>query len=317
MAIARKINFNLDKLKICYKQPDELFDFLSSHKNGDYVDYYGDFGLRIIDNGRKEGCDKPSTNVTANVLYADNGREATLGKFEFNNSPKYDGRCFFTFENSALYDFTGYAIPYEQKCNRISCLPYITDILGLTLNNITELEIAADTNINPIGKLRKYIKNCKNYDMIVNSKRIVDERQRINGYAEMYGRTRLHLDRMPTLYFHQAKSGSIKMRAYNKTKEIAEESGKEYIAEWNDYGNHPIYRIEVGMRNEDYRQWLSYIAPKKPEWGEMEASVGLLDDERYRCLLWDYCTHRLVYFKPKGKRDKTIDIVNILEGTES
>ena len=41
-----KVNFNVDKLKICYKQPQELWDFLAGYVSGDYI-YFDSFKLLI------------------------------------------------------------------------------------------------------------------------------------------------------------------------------------------------------------------------------------------------------------------------------
>ena len=107
------------------------------------------------------------------------------------------------------------------------------------------------------------------------------------------------------------------MRIYDKTKEITEASGKDYIEDWNDYGKHSIYRVEVTVKNEDYKQWLDYARQLKPERGDLDASVGLLCDEAYRASLWHYCAHRQLYFKPKWQRDKVIDLIDIISSGEA
>jgi len=201
-----------------------------------------------------------------------------------------------------------------EKYNHLCYLPYITSTLGLVLNNITLLEIAADTNVNPVPSIRRYIHDYEHYDMIMNGKRVADERRKIDGYCEAYGSSRVRIDRYPTLYFGQSKAEGLRMRIYNKTKEIEEASGKQYEADWNEYGDHSIYRLEVVVRNEDYRQWLSYIAPKVPEWGCLEAAEHLIMSEEYRTAIWLYATRRMLYFRPKGKRKEVIDLADIISG---
>ena len=310
MALKRKINFNIDKLRLCYKQPDGLFEAMVKYDKDEYIDY-GDFKLKIIDNGKGlKYNEKPSIKVIIQVIVPDGNKYVSLGQLTLHNSAKYEGYCFFSYENKELYNCLNIGY-HGDKHNSICYMSYIANVLHLSLNNITEIEIAADCNVCPISQIRKKIRNYEKYDMIMNGKRITDERRKIYGYAEMYGRSRYQIDRIPTLYFSQQ---DLQMRVYDKSKEIAEVSDKKYISQWNDYGKHGIYRVEIALRNEDYRQWLAHIGKRMPEWGNMEASVELLDLEAYRSNLWHYCAHRMLYFKPKGQRNLTIDLIDIISG---
>lgn len=312
MGLKRKINFNLDKVRLCYYQPTELFGELAQLDNGEYIDF-GYFRLYILDNGRKEGSDKPATKAKADIVVNVEQSWEAVGTLTAHNSAKYDGLCFLEFTNKTLYSRLGE--DKTEKVNGLNCLPYIVTPMGLSLHNITELEIAADCNVNPIPQIRKMIGDYKSFEMIVNGKRVVDEKRNIAGYCEIHGRSRARVDRIPTLSFRQCKDEGLKMKIYNKSKEIEQASDKKYIEDWNGYGSHPTYRVEVTVKNADYRQWLDYnIAQGKPEWGDLDASVGLLTDEAYRLNLWHYCAHRQLYFKPKGQRDKTIDLIDIISG---
>lgn len=312
MALKRRINYNIDKLRLCYCQPEELFPELTRLDNGEYVDF-GYFRLYIIDNGRKEGSSKPAVKAKADIVVNVEQSWKNIGTLTAHNSAKYDGLCFLEFTNKTLYSCLGE--DKEEKVNGLNCLSYVTVPLGLRLHNITELEIAADSNYNPVPALRKMIGDYSSFEMILNGKRVVDEERNITGYCEIHGRSRAKVDRIPTLNFRQSKDEGLRMKAYNKSKEIEQASGKDYIEEWNGYGSHPTYRVEITIRNEDYRQWLDYnTAHGKPQWGDLEASVGLLTDEAYRAALWHYCAHRQIYFKPKGQRDKTIDLIDIISG---
>ncbi len=311
MGRKRKVNFNIDKLKLCYYQPEELFTELARRDKDEYIDF-GYYRLYVIDNGHKEGCDKPSVKARANIVMNVEEKWVNIGTLTTTNSAKYDGLCFFEFYNSALYSRLG---EVGEKVNGLNCLPYIVTPMGLRLHNVTELEIAADCSYNPTPTIRRMIKDYQNYDMIMNGRRIDDEKRNISGYCEIHGRSRINVDRIPTLCFGQRKDEGLRMKIYNKRKEIAEASGKDYIEDWNDYGKHSIYRVEVTVKNEDYRQWLDYnIAQGKPDWGDLDASIGFLTDEAYRLNLWHYCAHRQLYFKPKGQRDKVIDLIDIISG---
>lgn len=316
MALKRRINFNIDRLRLCYKQPQQLFYDVTSFEDGEEIDC-GDFRLKIVDNGRTADNELPPTNATAQIVYWDGNKDIALGNLELNNSAKYKGKCFLSLNNQALYDNQGIDMRTGEKYNHLCYLPYISSTLGLTLNNITLVEIAADCNYNPIPTIRRMVRDYEHYDMVVNGKLIADERRKIDGYSEMFGRSRIRIDRYPTLYFGQSKAEGLRMRIYNKTKEIEEASGKQYEADWNEYGDHSIYRLEVEVRNESYRKWLDYIRPIKPEWGDLEAAEHLLMSEEYRTAIWLYCTRRMLYFKPKGKRKKIIDLADIISGGEA
>lgn len=309
--LKRKINFNIDKVKLCYYQPNDLFGELACRDKDEYIDF-GNIRLYILDNGHKEGCDKPAVKAKANVVMNIEQSWVNIGTLTATNSAKYDGLCFLELYNSSLYSRLGE--DKSEKVNGLNCVPYVVIPMGLRIHNVTELEIAADCNRNPIPIIRKLIVDYNSFDMIVNGKRVTDENRTLAGYCEIHGRSRAKVDRVPTLCFAQSKSDGLKLKMYNKTNEIEQASGKEYITDWNKFGRHSIHRIEVTIKNEDYKQWLSHIAQIKPEWGDLDASVELLADEVYRARLWHYCAHRQLYFKPKGKRDKTIDLIDIICG---
>lgn len=314
MALKRRVNFNLDKVRLCYCQPADLFGELSGRENGEYVDF-GYFRLYVIDNGRKEGSSKPAVKAKADIVVNVEQSWEAVGTLTAHNSAKYDGLCFLEFANKTLYSRLGE--DKTEKVNGLNCLPYIVTPMGLRLHNVTELEIAADCNHNPIPLIRKLIADYHSYDMIVNGKRITNEQRNISGYCEIRGRSRAKVDRIPTLNFRQSKDEGLKMKVYNKSREIEQASGKEYVTNWNDYGDHSIHRVEVTIKNADYRQWLDYIRPTKEEWGDLDASVELLTDEAYRASLWHYCAHRQLYFKPNGQRDKVIDLIDIISSGEA
>lgn len=314
MARKKLFKINIDKKRQCYNQSDELFKELSKYDQNEFIDY-GDFYLHIIDNGRKEGSEKEPTKIKANVIFRDDV-DILLGTFTFNNSAKYDGLCFFVFFNTALYRVSGQF--NGKKYNYQTYLPLIADVLGLTLNNYTELEISCDVNFNPIPSMMKLIKDYENYEMYINGKKVTDENRIIDGYIECYDRSRKKRSRYPTLYFHQVKDNSPQMRIYDKGKEIkAGNNSKDYIEEWNNFSGTQLYRLEATIKNEDYKQWLQHVqsgeAGLLSEWGDFEASEGLLQDDGYLYHLWGYLANRLVYFKPKGKK-QAITLLDIVEG---
>lgn len=310
MAVKRRVKYNIDKLRECYIQPEGLFEQLMQYSKNNYIDYEN-FRLHIIDDGRGDNSDKQPMKIKANVLLADG---TFLGDFVFHSSMHYDGRCFFSFANSALYSQTN--IMHGQKFNHQVDIDYIATILGLKLNNHTEIEVAADVNYNIIAKVQKLVKDYHNYDMIVNGKRIIDENRKIEGFGEYYGRSRAKRDKYPTLYFSQAKSDGLVLKVYDKSREIKEGNPqKEYVEAWNEFGNQKIYRLELKIKNEQFKKWLDYACGLLTEWGDFERSQGLLALEAYKSPLWQFGVNRLVYFRHRATH-KVITLFDIINGAK-
>jgi hypothetical protein len=313
MAVKKRIKFNVDKKRQCYIQPDGLFDELAQYSVNKYIDYY-DFKLQIIDDGRGENNDKQPIKIKANVILNDG---TLLGEFAFNNSAQYDGRCFFSFNNAALYEKT--SIVRGEKFNRQTDIVYIADVLGLELNNYTEMELAADVNFNVIAKVQKLVTDYENFDMIVNGKKVDDEKRKIDGFCEIYGRSRVKRDKYPTIYFKQANSDGLQLKIYDKSKEIKEENPtKKYIEEWNEFGTAKVFRLELTIRNEQYKKWLDAVrsgeAGVLTDWGYFEASEGLLTMQAYKCPLWNFNANRLVYWRHRATNE-VVTLLDIALGT--
>lgn len=298
-----KFNFNVDKLRLCYKQPQQLFDMLKGYNNGDYIQFEG-FSLVVTDSGRVQESPKEPSKIKADVILQDG---TLMGEFVFNNSAKYEGKCFFAFENYPLYKVNGYD-SRGNKHNYMAFIGWIEQKLGLEKNNLTECEIACDINFNPQPQLLKLIRDTANYDMIVSGKKVADD-ERISGYGEYFERTRTKRKKYPTIYLTQKKVDSPSLKIYDKLTEIREESGKDYIADWNNFGNSLIWRMEVTVKNLDFKEFQEKISKNIEEWGQIETITELLGLEQFRTLLWVYITERLIYFRDKH----TNEVISLLD----
>ena len=321
---AKKGIINIDKLRLSFIQPQELWDEMKKHpidKTQDpkkqpkhnYVPF-GDFTFDITDDGRGKDSEKEPIKIVADVIMCDNTK---LGTFTFNNSAKYDGLCFFTFENKALY--TTDTIIHGEKSNKMGYLQPIADALGLTINSFTEIELSVDINHNPIPIIRKLVKDHENFDMIVNRKAVTNENRTIEDYGEWFNRSRKKLNRYPTIYVKQAKDDGQKLRIYNKSQEISDENHKNYISEWDDFGSSDIYRLEVNVKWENFKKWLVYLqtaehlpsewkryfcqdpedptqSPTEPLTDHLERTLWLLQNHDYRIAMWYYCSEKMLYF---------------------
>jgi hypothetical protein len=288
-----KVNYNVDRLKICYKQPQELWDYLSTFNKEDKI-LYDSFSLLITDNGKSEGSEKESVKIKANVIADDGG---LLGEFVFNNSAKYEGKCFFEFENKALYTPLSYYM--GEKYNYVCCIDYVASILNLEINNITLIEISADINHNPLPRINKLLTHHEDYDFIYNGKVVEDYTKILEGVGEFYGRSRVKKNRYPTLYLSQKKDDAPSIKIYDKRAEI-EDNSKQYISEWNNNLNGTMYRIEVSVKNEDIKKFLSLVQEYKEDYGTLELFLTHLGSQEYKHLLWQWICDRIAYFRAKS-----------------
>lgn len=300
---ALKYNFNVDKLRLCYKQPQQLFDMLKDYNNGDYINFDG-FSLVITDCGRTQESTKEPTKIKANVVLDDNTR---LGEFSFNDSAKYEGKCFFTVDNQALYKTNGYD-SQGNKHNYMAFIGWIEQKLGLEKNNLTECEIALDVNFNPVPQLLKLVKDTDNHHLILNGKNVADD-VRLDGFGEYFDRFRKKRNRYATIYLSQKKVDSPSIKVYDKLTEIREESKKDYIIDWNDFNSNTMWRLEVTVKNADFREFQQKIGTNLEEWGQLNTVVELLGLEQFRSLLWVYIADRLIYFRNKH----TNEVISLLD----
>lgn len=301
---AIKWNLNIDKLKICYNQPTELWQDLEKYNTNDFVNY-DCFSLQIIDDGRgKEINDKPRTKIKARVLL-DEGIE--LGSFTFNNSNKYCGKCFFEFTNKSFYTIAGYN--FGKKYNHLISLDYVEQQLNLTKNNITCIEIACDVNFNVIHIIQQLIKNYKDYTLYINGNIMDDETRKIENYGEYFQRSRKKRERYPTIYLSQKKEDSPSIKIYDKLTEINEESGKNYITEWNEMPTQ-MYRLEITCKNEDFKKFMQLIGESNDNYNYIEGVCLHLSCEEYIHNLWKYICDRMLYFKHK-ETDEIITLSDI------
>lgn len=302
---------SVDKLKVCLTQPQETFDYIRDHTSYAAID-----GMRVLnEDGYKLVVveeDETAMTVALDVM-DDTGEYLRLGTFQFNGiGGRYQGRAFFSFENSSLYTVFGVTAD-GSKANWVDMLLPICVGLGLAFNNITEIEVALDTETNIIYRLRKLIKDVENYDMYLNGRK-VEEGTLLCNYGEYYERSREKLSRCPTLYFKQSKDTDMALKVYDKAKELEERSpGKasryhNWIG-WSDTNR--IYRAEVTMHNTNVREFCERQGRWLAEQGEHGNILGLLGMGGFRMAMFEYAADRMVYFRDRtsGERVSITDLL--------
>ncbi len=279
-----KLKIGMDKLRLCY---NVINDIIISVLETEKPEIYELFNFTLY---RIEG--KHYNDIYA-IIYddvnADGEMQSTkFGELRFNLKSQEDDeeivdlkKVWVYVENQILYDET-----------KASYLSYITDHLGLELNNLTACEIYVDTTRrNMAYTMKKYIRD-KKLTTILNGKRIVDRKENrpelrflhvgdMNRYKDM------------TLYVMPKKAIKNKADApslcfYNKLDEIENSSGKKYIKEKYDNPT-KLYRSEIRFANEKFREFLDkYYLP---------LDESILFNKAFQWCVFEYFFNSIIRFK--------------------
>ena len=303
---------SVDKLKVCLLQPQSTFGYICDHTSYTTID-----GMRVLDeDGYKLVAVEEDDNAMTAALDVmdDSGEYLRLGTFQLNGAgSKYQGRAFFSFENSSLYTVFGVTAD-GAKANWVDMLLPIAEDMGMAFNNVTEVEVALDSTVNVIYRMRKLIKDVDKYDMYLNGRK-VEVGTTLKSYGEYYERTREQLSRRPTLYFSQSKDTDMSLRIYDKTTELREHS-PEKAARYHDWlgwsDTDRIYRAEVTLHNTNVREFCERQGKRLAEQGEHNNVLGLFGMEEFRLGMLRDATDRMVYFRDRrdGSKVSVIDLLN-------
>ena len=242
----QKSKLNIDYLKLCYRQPDGLFETIAETA-GDI--YHGDGYELLI-------TERDITILRAEVLIQHDEEMMSLGTLLLNNGSKFKGKAFFEYCNRAFYDIS---LASPDKGNYIPFFDFIATDLGLEYNNCTRVDIALDTNINVLARVKKNIRNHQGLDMYLCRHVVTDADEKMQGYGEYYASTRKRLIKNPEIIIEQAKDEGTRLKIYDKSRELVEHRGDKadryynWLGEdWDREKDH-IYRVEVSIRNEDLK----------------------------------------------------------------
>ena len=292
-----KYKLNIDYLKLCYRQPEGVFETIAGTV-GDI--YYGDGYELLI-------TERDISILRAEVLIQHDGELMSLGTLMLNNGSRFKGKAFFEFSNRAFYaPFT----MFPEKANYIPFFDYIAGDLGLEYNNCTRVDIALDTNINVLARIKKNIRNHKELDMYLCRHKIADADEKMPGYGEYYASTRKRLIKRPEIIIEQAKEEGTRLKIYDKTRELVEHRENKadcyynWLGDgWNREKDH-IYRVEVSIRNEDlkdiYKKCCSRFYPEiqdLPFWLQMM-------NEKWMAAYFYEGLSSLLYFRDRATGEK-------------
>ena len=263
-----KVVCNIDKITICLLQEKTFFvPFKKAMKDHNYKLSYddGEFYLAVENENDLE------ENVVTARLYVkdiDNPDEyIMLGIFTFNNSKRYNRKCFFSYNTKILYR-TAFRQRDEEnditsKGNFFNFSLYVFDQLNLTFNNVTNIEIALDTDCNIINAIKNAISDYETFQMILLNKNRRDNNEYLEGIWEYYQISRKKKLINPTLYVHKLsqKNGHLKsLKIYDKARELKESrpDKKEITHDWTEIGE-KMYRAEISIGREVFKEYFERL----------------------------------------------------------
>lgn len=186
--------------------------------------------------------------------------------------------------------------------NFVHCIDYIADDLDLEFNSITELHIANDSNVNKIAKLMRMRRDIEGYDLFINRKR-VNRGSKLPDALKCCQMTR-ERDVNPSIRIEQKKKDAPKVVMYNKTVEIDEQSGKDYINEWNDFGKQTTYRSELRLKWEYIKEYF-----ENKGISGYDVFIAILQPNTLK-EMFQHFTTRLIYFRDR-RTNEIISVHNI------
>lgn len=289
----RKERLGVDWLTLSYLYDMNLFEKIQSDADDmiwwgeEYQDHF--YTYRI-----KDQCsdDMQMVNVVLR-MGADDDR--LLGTLTMHNTKKYEGRAFFEIANKALY--TGL----------LCYLPYVESVLNLTFNNITRIDIALTSTYNYMDAILKSVRNYDGLKMIYNGRNVTNPDATLMNFIEIFPQNRRKRLNPPTLVFGHKKQTGIRVRVYDKARELRENSPEkiEYLNRWLGFDYEKLYRIEVTLSNAEVREVCAKSAEWLSEWEHGGNLVSLVQLPSFLSFAFCHALSHVLRFK---KGAKTIEV---------
>ena len=319
-----KVKFNVDRIRVCLMQTEAYYDMLYNDLKISPRKYYDGFYL-----SRDDINDVNDKDITAS-LFIDSNPPVELGRFTFNKSKKYGTKVFFSYATKCLYESANAVYEGNKKgwvkYNYFSYPFYAFSEMELVFNNVTSIEIAADTDSNIINKIRYAISHPELFYLILLGKNIDDPEQILDGLWEYYQRSRIKKASHPTLYVHPIRidsytSGSrSELKIYDKARELAQmRKDKEVLTRaWNDMSGN-IQRMEITVENKKFKQFYRKVSNLNTNrWESLEHffyDLGM--NESLRCEMFDYFANNLLHFKIHNRNKQQVSLLDLTVNTMS
>lgn len=285
-------SIGIDKLALCYQvKSDSILHSITEETTE--LDF-GDFKLRRISSTNFKNAfhilslwDAPSGKGLDWQVYA------TLKYSRYTDKEDKIQLAWFYFENKTLYQ------QLYPNVNTIIFAEFQSNILGLELRNITNIEIAVDTSKNA-AKAIKYALRNPNLVTILNGK-VLKDRKKVNNeilYVHT-GNLERYLDM--SIYVKQKDTDGLELKVYDKAKEI-KVSSKEYILNWHKLTNNKkLHRIEISLK---HQQLKDYINSNK-----IELTHNLFNNREFLFDCFLHFANRLIRFREGEKVYSILEVI--------
>ncbi len=286
---------SIDKLTLCYRAKDEIIQELN--ECNELID--SDDCFRLVRVPSDEALFANSFHVLIKFPYINGGKGFFERKFATLKTKlrTMEGANYVWLyvENWVFYEI--FIVSSRSKCNWLSCVDYVANELGLSLNNITDLHIALDTTVDFAKKIR-HAQFCDDYDVILNGKVRSDKKEVLNEILHLQTGDQ-HRLRTLTIYINPKKQDGLSLKIYDKKREL-EKSNKEYIPKWSGITD-KNYRVELTLKNEHLKEYYQNNGGTILDEALM---VTLASQRESQELLFDmlyYFSNRLLRFRYQGK----------------
>ena len=295
----KKSIISIDKLTLCYRATDEVIDKLNEYN--ELIDSDNSFTLVRVPSDEALFANSFHVMIKFPFGEAGNGfverKFATLKtKLRSMEDDKKVNYVWLYIENWVFYEIFAF-YGKNNKCNWLACVDYIADELGLSLNNITDLHVALDTNINFAKKIR-HAQFDDDYEVILNGKARLDKKEVLDEILHVQTGDQCRLKTL-TIYINPKKQDGLSLKIYDKKREL-EKSNKNYIPQWNGLKD-KNYRVELKIKNEHLKEFCQWKGEAIPD--ELLMAT-LTSQSQSQDILFDmlyYFSNRLLRFRYGGK----------------
>lgn len=229
----KKLSLALDKLEITYYR-DAKWIAQFNYASDDDTRFFGDLNQIQI---KRQECKNYTFEYSVSYYYE--GRTHLIGYLYWGHVKAKRQDIYFSYTNESLYNVFLLSLRF-----------YIETSLGLTFFRVSKIDIALDTNFNIVKRFYKVLRNPQ-YVLYLNGKKTpADMNTYIRDIEGHYVGSRNEPYKYKTFYIHNSKKTMI-IRGYNKSLEIAEESGKYYVEHHAEHhvGCGDLYRFEISCKN--------------------------------------------------------------------
>ena len=286
---------SIDKLTLCYRAHDEIVQKLN--ECNELID--SDDCFKLVRVPSDEALFANSFHLM--IKYPRGGGEQGFVERKFATlktrlrSMEGANYVWLYVENWVFYDVFG--VYNGSKFNWLSCVNYVANELGLSLNNITDLHVALDSTVDFAKKIKR-AQFCDDYDVILNGKVRSDKKEVLNEILHLQTGDQ-HRLRTLTIYINPKKQDGLSLKIYDKKREL-EKSNKEYIPKWSGITD-KNYRVELTLKNEHLKEYYQNNGGTILDEALM---VTLASQRESQELLFDmlyYFSNRLLRFRYQGK----------------